>query len=98
MSESGMRKRLAKIGVPLGDGRDAALFALATNVPTAILSRKLGLSTDVAVHWRAPVDRRLSFSRRPRGHGDRRLCAPSVPNGTGRTLAWEAGSSGRPGP
>ncbi|WP_331746746.1 site-specific integrase (plasmid) [Streptomyces halstedii] len=51
ISESGMRKRLTKIGVRPGPSRNAALFALATEVPAAILSRKLGLSIDVAVSW-----------------------------------------------
>ncbi|MFE4176801.1 hypothetical protein ACFRR7_32960 [Streptomyces sp. NPDC056909] len=90
MSESGMRKRLANIGVPPGDGRDAALFALATKVLRAILSRKLGLSIDVAVYWRAPVDRRLSFSRRPRGHGAVAYARP--PRRTALAAPWR----GRP--
>lgn len=51
IGESGMRKRLTKIGVRPGPSRNAALFALATEVPAAILSRKLGLTVDVAVSW-----------------------------------------------
>ena len=46
-----MRKRLAKISVRPGPSRNAALFALATEVPAAIVSRKLGLTIDVAVSW-----------------------------------------------
>ncbi|MEU0394926.1 hypothetical protein ABZ208_19530 [Streptomyces sp. NPDC006208] len=51
IGESGMRKRLAKIGVRPRAGRNAALFALAQEVPAAILARELGLTIDVAVYW-----------------------------------------------
>ncbi|MEV0898176.1 hypothetical protein [Actinoplanes sp. NPDC049802] len=51
IGESGMRKRLTKIGVQPRAGRNAALFALATELPAAVLSRKLGLSIDVSAYW-----------------------------------------------
>ncbi|MFF1569808.1 hypothetical protein ACFVY1_41485 [Streptomyces sp. NPDC058293] len=51
ISASGMRKRLIKIGVRPGASRNAALLALAAEVPAAIISRKLGLTIHVAVFW-----------------------------------------------
>ncbi|MET9040439.1 hypothetical protein [Streptomyces mirabilis] len=71
-----MRKRLTKIGVRPGSSRNAALFALTTEVPAAIVSRKLGLTIDVAVYWQrlstgdwmayaADVSSRTSTKARP---------------------------------
>jgi hypothetical protein len=51
LGESGMRKRMVKVGVQPRASRNTALFALAAEIPAAILSRKLGLCIDVTTHW-----------------------------------------------
>lgn len=43
--------RLTRYGVPSRLGRNAALLALATDLPAAVLASQLGLSIEAAVHW-----------------------------------------------
>jgi hypothetical protein len=51
LSPGYLGERLKKIGIHAGRGRSTALFALATEIPAAILARMLGIHIKVAVQW-----------------------------------------------
>ncbi|TJZ99269.1 hypothetical protein [Actinacidiphila oryziradicis] len=44
-------QRLINVGIQPGQARSTALFALAEEVPVAILARMLGIHIQVAVQW-----------------------------------------------
>ena len=46
-----MGERLRKLGIRLAEARSTALFQLATELPSAILARTLGIHISVAVKW-----------------------------------------------
>ena len=46
-----MGERLRKLGIRLAEARSTALFQLATELPTAVLARTLGIDITVAVKW-----------------------------------------------
>ncbi|QXU51796.1 site-specific integrase [Rhodococcus sp. LW-XY12] len=51
LSTAQMGKRLRALGIRPNPARSAALFALAAEVPAAILARTLGIHINVAVDW-----------------------------------------------
>ncbi|MEV1177559.1 hypothetical protein [Nonomuraea sp. NPDC049784] len=51
LSPDYLGQRLKKIGIQAGRDRSTALFALATEIPAAILARMLGIHIKVAVAW-----------------------------------------------
>ncbi|MEU6578509.1 hypothetical protein [Streptomyces sp. NPDC046805] len=48
---AGLDERLKKIGLRPRSDRSTALFALAGELPAAVLARLLGISTDTAATW-----------------------------------------------
>jgi hypothetical protein len=46
-----LTERLRQLGIRSGQGRSAALFQLATNLPATVLARLLGIHITVAVAW-----------------------------------------------
>jgi len=51
ISTARLTQRLTNLGIRPNQTRSTALFQLATEIPAAILSRTLGIHTDVAVTW-----------------------------------------------
>ncbi|MET7685803.1 hypothetical protein [Streptomyces sp. NPDC005423] len=51
ISARAMGERLRKLGIRLAEARSTALFQLATELPSAILARTLGIHISVAVKW-----------------------------------------------
>lgn len=51
ISASQLAKRLRRIDVPAGQGRSTALFALAQELPAALLAQMLGIHISAAVKW-----------------------------------------------
>ncbi|MEU8927534.1 hypothetical protein AB0D10_42625 [Kitasatospora sp. NPDC048545] len=46
-----MGERPRKLGIRLAEARSTALFQLATELPSVILARTLGIHINVAVKW-----------------------------------------------
>jgi hypothetical protein len=74
ISAAHLGQRLKDLGIQPGQARSAALFQLATELPSALLARMLGIHIDVAVAWqRASSGDWMTYaadiSRRPR-HGE----------------------------
>jgi hypothetical protein len=76
LTEDALAQRPHAIGISPRQGRSAALFALAAEVPAAILARTLGIHVQVAVQWQkisagdwtayaADVSRRSSINPGP---------------------------------
>jgi hypothetical protein len=51
VSADRLGQRLIAVGIQPGQARSTALFALAAEVPAAILARMLGIHINVAVAW-----------------------------------------------
>jgi hypothetical protein len=79
MSPAHLADRLRLVGVEPKPDRETAMFGLAAEVPAAVLSRLLGISTDVAVTWQraaagswagyaAAVGQRAAAARAPAAH------------------------------
>ena len=51
ISADRLGQRLLAVGIQPGQARSTALFALAEEVPAAILARMLGIHIQVAVQW-----------------------------------------------
>jgi hypothetical protein len=51
ISTAQLTHRLNNLGIRPNPGRSTALLQLATEIPAAILTRTLGIHTDVAVAW-----------------------------------------------
>jgi hypothetical protein len=51
ISTARLTQRLTNLGIRPNQTRSTALFQLATEIPTAILARTLGIHTNVAVTW-----------------------------------------------
>jgi hypothetical protein len=51
ISADRLGQRLIAVGIHPGQARSTALFALAAEVPAAILARMLGIHIQVAVQW-----------------------------------------------
>jgi hypothetical protein len=51
LTEDALAQRLHAIGISPRQGRSTALFALAAEVPPAILAKTLGIHVQVAIQW-----------------------------------------------
>ncbi|MBO0513187.1 hypothetical protein [Streptomyces beijiangensis] len=51
ISTTQLTQRLNQLGIRPHQARSTALFQLATEIPTGIFARTLGIHTDVAVAW-----------------------------------------------
>ena len=76
LTEDALAQRLHAIGISPRQGRSTALFALAAEVPAAILAKTLGIHVQVAIQWQkisagdwtayaADVSRRSSINPGP---------------------------------
>lgn len=51
LTEDALAQRLHAIGISPRQGRSTALFALAADVPAAILAKTLGIHVQAAIQW-----------------------------------------------
>jgi hypothetical protein len=63
--------RLSQLGFHPGQARSTALFQLATELPSALLARMLGIHIAVAVAWQRPLAQERWTSAA--GHRDTRI-------------------------